>query len=143
MKHMEKWVFRIALAAILAPMIYITLLPEFDFEVWVPVQWLAAIHVPEILVDFIRDEADKIAHCVGAFILLLLYSKTVNTSAIRSSTFCLLALLAIAVSAEIAQFQIGRDFSFGDIVAGMFGGTLAIMTLKLTRGKKLGWAVAK
>jgi len=118
---------RLLLITMLAAMTYIVLLPEFNFEVWVPVELLSALSVPSILVELITKQADKIAHFLGAFVLLLLYGEGKSCySAVQNSSRQLGVLLLVAVVAEVAQFQIGRSFSLMDIAAGMLGGLSAV-----------------
>jgi len=109
----------------LVAMTYIALLPEFNFEVWVPVQWLNSVGASDEIIDLVVRKSDKIAHFFGALILFILYR---SHSVIRNSTtitFSLFILSLLIVGAEIAQLQVGRNFSLEDIAAGMLGGLCA------------------
>ena len=125
-----QWVLRGALASMLVAMTYIALLPEFNFEVWVPVQWLHSVNASDEFIGLILKKSDKIAHFLGAFILLALY---ISHSANRSSTtiaFSFFILSALIIGAEVAQLQVGRNFSLEDIAAGMLGGLCAATLAK-------------
>lgn len=131
---MVNYLSRLLLVTMLAAMTYIALLPEFNFEAWVPVELLSALSVPSILVELITKQADKIAHFLGAFALLLLYGEGRSSySALDNSSRQLGVLLLVAVVAEVAQYQIGRSFSLLDIAAGMLGGLSAIAIRKCGR----------
>ena len=137
-----KYLCRGALLLALAAMSYIALLPAYDFTNWVPEPFLRSLGISDSFLEALVNHADKLAHTFGALIISLLYflsltdSKTgqPNPFKISSKTFLLLLLL-IAVTAEIIQLGIGRNFSLGDILAGLLGGAMALAMLSLLKQK--------
>lgn len=132
---MVNYLSRLLLLTMLAAMTYIALLPEFNFEVWVPVELLSALSVPSILVELITKQADKIAHFIGAFAVLLLCGEgnKSSLSTLDNSSRQLGVLLLVTVVVEVAQYQIGRNFSLLDIAAGMLGGLSAVLIRKCSQ----------
>ena len=131
-----KYIFRAALLLALTLMIYVALLPSYEFGDWVPTPLLHSAGVPEFWIKLLLDHADKIAHTFGALTISMLYFLSLSDSTPSqpnplqlSATTFLGLLFTLALTAEIVQLWIGRNFSFMDIFAGMLGGGMAIAIL--------------
>jgi len=135
-----RWVYRTALISCFTAMVYITLLPKYNFTNWVPDQRLTALGLPAQWLNWLNYKSDKFAHFFGAFIVTTLFllsrKKTLPTKDLESlywlnnrwltNTLGVLALLSLAIGAEFAQLYIGRQFSIEDIIVGTFGGAVAL-----------------
>ena len=121
----------------LIAMSYVALLPAYDFTNWVPESILRTLGVSEVFLETLLKHADKLAHTFGALIISLLYFLSLTDSKagrpnplkVGAKTFLTL-LFMIAVTAELIQLGIGRNFSLGDILAGLLGGVMAVSILK-------------
>ena len=128
----------------LLAMSYVALLPSYEFGNWVPVSLLQSLKAPESWVNHLLIHADKVAHTFGALTISLLYFLSLpdptdnkpNPFQLNVTTFLIL-LFALALAAELAQLWIGRNFSFGDILAGMLGGVIATTIISRTKLKMI------
>lgn len=125
-------------------MSYVALLPAYDFGNWVPTIILNSYGVPSLWVEMLVNQADKLAHTFGAMVISLLYYSSLSYSAVRqvnplrfSAKVFLSLLFSLALSAELMQLWIGRNFSFSDIFAGMLGGGLALVLIKASKPKTI------
>jgi len=134
--NVYRWLCRLALISIVFAMVYVALLPTYFFAKWVPTNLLEASRVPNWLIFELIDNADKIAHFIGAFLIVALYLGGFpkhNAGRMRLVNI-LLTVFLLALFSEIAQLFIGRNFSIVDIAAGYAGACFAVFCGGLVSG---------
>lgn len=108
------------------------------FAIWVPVPALEASGTPDWLIVETIDHADKVAHLLGACLIVMLYVGAIGQTNRKPlswlQTTSVVFLLALA--SEVAQHYIGRNFSLTDILAGVAGSLLALILLSLFRARR-------
>jgi len=123
------WLSRLVLISVVFSMVYVALLPTYFFAKWVPTNLLEAWRVPNWLIIELVDQADKIAHFIGAFLIVALYlGGFPKLSAGRMRLInILLTVFLLALFSEVAQLFIGRNFSIVDIAVGFAGACFAVV----------------
>lgn len=90
--------------------------------VWVVALFILSFYTPAWLhSDFLGSFTDKFKHIIGAFILALLLSMSVN---IKSISKYLLLFGIVSLLFEIVQHKLthgNREFSIWDVLANIFG----------------------
>ena len=123
----RKWFYRCALTLLGLLSMNVVLQPEYNFAHWVPHKLLRSMGVPYSAVLAAESNADKLLHPLLAFIFTILLHrsrlKLLNGSIYRPMQ----VLCVVMVTAETAQWYIGRGFEVSDVLLGGMGAYLAIL----------------
>ena len=137
--HYSKLLCRVLLILLFSSMLYIVLLPGYNFAHFVPHAFLRSLGIPyQYRLNF-EIHMDKLLHFGGAFFLLLLfYGAKFNSH--RSASFRLISYFILVVlmiiSAEVVQHFRGRGFSISDLLFGLAGAISGLLTIILTNKQK-------
>ena len=132
-----KWIYRGFLMLVFSGMLYITLLPSYNFAHFIPHTILKSIGVPYQYMLGFENHMDKLLHFAGAFFLLiLLYGSKLSNNKQLNLFHYLLLIMGMSFAAEIVQHYRGRGFNYIDLFLGISGGITAYMTILAIKNLK-------
>ncbi len=125
-----KWFSRLSFTILVIVMAYVVVQPSYNFAHWLPHRLLYDLGIPYSAVLSLEQNADKLLHPLGAFLITVLLIKS-ELNILKSRNHIIIGIIITAViAAEILQSNIGRGFDTYDLVLGVIGSIFAYFLCK-------------
>ena len=126
-----KWFSRLFFVFLASVMAYVVVQPSYNFAHWVPHIFLYDIGVPYAAVLSFEQNADKLLHPLGAFLLTFLLIKSeISVFKLRNHIIIWIVITTV-IAAELIQYYIGRGFDNKDLALGIIGCLCAYLLTKI------------
>jgi len=136
MNNINKVTFILLVILCSIPLYFSISKKAYFFGKWVPQEFLEDIGIPIKTIKILTNNFDLVVHLIISYIatILLLYSlTTIQKTNLIFSLITISLTTSIFIFIECYQASIGRGFSFADILAGILGSILSVITYKLIR----------
>ena len=126
-----KWFSRLCFIFLTSMMAYVVVQPSYNFAHWIPHTLLYDLGIPYSAVLSFEQNADKLLHSLGAFLITVLLIKS-ELRILKSRNHIIIGLIVTALTAvEILQYYIGRGFDINDLVLGVMGSVSAYLLSRI------------
>jgi len=125
-----KWFSRLCFIFFVTVMAYVVLQPSYNYAHWIPHAFLYDLGIPYITVLSFEQNADKLLHPLGAFLITVLLIKS-ELNILKSRNHIIIGLIiTMVIAAEIIQYYLGRGFDTFDLLLGVIGSIFAYFLKK-------------
>lgn len=126
-----KWFSRLSFIFLVSVMAYVVVQPSYNFAHWIPHAFLYDLGIPYPTVLFFEQNADKLLHPLGAFLITVLLIKSELSIFTSRNHIIIGIIISTVIAAEIIQYYIGRGFDVYDLILGIIGSVSAYLLNKV------------